>query len=56
MAGDAFPACDKVIVLDKSVDPYAYVIGAHILRRHLSAEERQHRLIELTADSGQIDT
>src|SRR6516165_3272441 len=25
MAGDDFSACDKAIVLDKSVDPFAYV-------------------------------
>ena len=42
----------KAILLHESVDPYAYVIGAHILRRHLSAEERQHRLIELKCLKG----
>ena len=32
MAGQHFIACDKVIVLGKSVEPYAYVISANIHR------------------------
>jgi hypothetical protein len=40
MAGD-FLATDKVIVLDKSVEPYAYVISANIHRRHFTAEQKR---------------
>jgi hypothetical protein len=41
MAGEDFLACDKVIVLDKSIDPYAYVISVNLKRRHLSAEAKR---------------
>jgi hypothetical protein len=47
MAGEDFVACDKVIVLDKSVDPYAYVISANIHRRHLTAEKKRELVAEL---------
>jgi hypothetical protein len=48
MAGD-FLATDRVITLDKSVEPYTYVISANIRRRHLNVEQRQHLLIEIIA-------
>jgi hypothetical protein len=51
MAGDDFFAPNRVVTLDKSVEPYAYVISANIRRRHLNVEERQHLLIELIARS-----
>jgi hypothetical protein len=41
IAGEDFLACDKVIVLDKSVDPYAYAISANIHRRHLTGEQKR---------------
>ena len=46
-AGEHFLACDKVIVLDKSVDPYAYVISANIHRRHLTAEQKRELIAKL---------
>jgi hypothetical protein len=36
-------------ILDHRVDPWAYVTSANILRRHLTAEQRQHALIALIA-------
>src|SRR5262249_24820544 len=47
MAGQHFLACDKVIVLDKSVDPYASVISANIHRRHLTAEQKRELIAKL---------
>ena len=46
MAGKDF-ACNQVIVLDKSVDPYAYVISANIRRRHLSIEDRDRLIVKV---------
>jgi hypothetical protein len=47
MAGEHFLHCDKVIVLGKSVDPYAYVISANIHRRHLTAEQKRELIAKL---------
>ena len=47
MSGQHFLACDKVIVLDKSVDPYAYVISANIRRRHLTVEQKRELIAKL---------
>jgi hypothetical protein len=41
MAGDDFLALNRVITLDKSVEPYAYVISANYHRRHLDAEGKR---------------
>jgi protein gp37 len=52
-AGEDFLACDKVIVLDKSTDPFRYVISANINRRHLTAEQKRDliaKLIEATPE------
>jgi hypothetical protein len=40
-AGKDFLAINKVIVLDSSVDAYAYVISANIHRRHLDAGQKR---------------
>jgi hypothetical protein len=40
IAGKDFLAVNKVIVLDRSVDPYAFVISANIHRRHLTVEQK----------------
>jgi hypothetical protein len=46
-AGEDFLACNKVIVLDKSVDPYAYVVSTNIRRRHLTAEQKRDLIAKL---------
>src|SRR5215475_15498561 len=47
MAGQHFLDCDKVIVLDKSVDPYTYVISANIHRRHLTTDQKRELIAKL---------
>ena len=47
MARQHFLVCDKVIVLGKSVDPYAYVISANIHRRHLTVEQKRELIAKL---------
>jgi hypothetical protein len=46
-AGKNFLAINKVLVLDKSVDPYAYVISANIHRRHLTAEQKRELIAKV---------
>src|SRR5262249_4150453 len=38
---------DKVIVLDGSVDPYAYVVSANIHRRHLKPKQKREVIAAL---------
>ena len=55
-AGEDFVASDKVIVLDKSVDPYAYVISANFHRRHLTAEQKRELIATvIQADPSKSD-
>ena len=55
-AGKDFLAINKVIVLDRSVDPYAYVISANIHRRHLTAEQKRELIAKLIeADPSKSD-
>ena len=42
-----FLACNKVIVLDKAVDPLAYVVSANIHRRHLTIEDKDRLIVQL---------
>jgi hypothetical protein len=56
IAGKDFLACNKVIVLDRSVDPYAYVTSANIHRRHLTAEQKRELIAKLIeADPSKSD-
>jgi hypothetical protein len=55
-AGKDFLARDRVIVLEKWVDPYAYVISANIHRRHLTAEQKRELIGKvLRADPSKSD-
>jgi hypothetical protein len=46
----------EVIVLDRSVDPYAYVTSANIHRRHLTAEQKRELIAKLIeADPSKSD-
>jgi hypothetical protein len=47
MAENGFLATDKVVVLDKSVDPYTYAVSANLRRRHLSAKQKRDLITEL---------
>jgi hypothetical protein len=42
-----FHAINEVITLDKSVDPWAYVISANMNRRHLMPEQRRELIAKL---------
>jgi DNA-binding Lrp family transcriptional regulator len=46
-AGEDFLACNKVIVLDKSVDPFAHAVSANIHRRHLAIEDKDRLIVQL---------
>ena len=48
-AGDEWIADDKVVLLDASVDPYAYVVSANIHRRHLTPEKKRELIGKLLA-------
>ena len=47
VAGEHFLACDKVLVLNKSIDPYSYVISANIRRRHLTAKQKRDLIAKI---------
>lgn len=47
MAGKNFLALNKVVVLDKSVDPWTYVVSANINRRHLTADDKRRIIAAL---------
>src|SRR5262245_20521126 len=56
MAGKDLLAVDRVITLDSSVDPYAYVISANIHRRHLSNNKKRELIARLIkADPSKSD-
>jgi DNA-binding Lrp family transcriptional regulator len=46
MAGK-FDGFGKVVVLDKSTDPWAYVVSANIHRRHLTIEDKDRLIVQL---------
>jgi hypothetical protein len=53
MAEDGLLASDKFLVLDRSEDPFAYVVSANLHRRHLTAEQKREliaRLIKATPE------
>ena len=56
MAGKDFLAINKVITLDKSVNPFAYVISANIHRRHLTdGQKRELIATVIKADPSKSD-
>jgi len=42
-------ALNKVVVLDKSVDPWSYIVSANVHRRHLSVAQREEALAKIIA-------
>jgi hypothetical protein len=48
-AGKDFTALNSVMVLDKPVDPFVYVISANVRRRHLTTEQREAALAKIIA-------
>jgi ribosomal protein S14 len=47
MAEDGLLASDKFLVLDRSEDPFAYVVSANLHRRHLTAEQKRELIAKL---------
>lgn len=47
--GKNFLALNKVVVLDKSVDPWSYIVSANVHRRHLSVAQREEALAKIIA-------
>jgi hypothetical protein len=45
--GELIGDIDRVTVLDKSVDPYTYVISANVHRRHFTAQQKRELIAEL---------
>jgi hypothetical protein len=46
-AGEGFLACNSVIILDRSADPWAFVISANIQRRHLTTKKKRELIAKL---------
>lgn len=45
--GQFVAACDKVVVLDNTVDPYAFAISNNLNRRHLTAADKRNVIAAL---------